>query len=291
MNRGAGRQDCFLDDECCLQFLGFVEELVVRYDFVVHGYALMPNHFHLMVQTPRGNLSNGLRYLLSRYAAWLSTNRGWDGPVFRGRFKSRLVEEDAYWMHLLAYLHLNPVRARLVNRVDEASWTSHKAYVGQDPAPDWLTTSELIAFFRGIGGYEQYVADVRKGAEEGPDVFDADRLFVRQRREMLEREAEGAIGAGVVTFTPEKALAAVRLVTGKRVSELMRATRGRDGSPERWLAMWWVYRAAGLTQREIGEMFGVGKAYVSRTIRRVRGELNQDTRLGELARRLLGLLD
>lgn len=291
MNRGAGRQIVFGDDEACGMFIALLEEVVDRYDFVVHGYSLMPNHFHLMLQTPRGNLSRGMRHLASRYAMWLSEAKGWDGPAFRGRFKSRLVEHDAYWMHLLAYLHLNPVRAGLVNRLDQALFTSHNAYVGNESAPDWLTVSELQGFFLGIGGYEQYVADVRKGAEQGPEVFDEDNLFVRQRREQMEKEATEPPKLEPQTFSAEQAMVAVRLVTGIRVPELLKGRAGRGGNPARWLAMWWLAHAAQLTQGEIAEMFGTTRAAVCRSVARVRGSLNQETELSGWAKKLIDLLD
>ena len=271
-------------------FVALLEEVVGRYDFVVHGYALMPNHFHLMVQTPRGNLSHGMRHLVSRFAMWLNQERGWDGPLFRGRYKNFLVEDDAYWMHLLAYLHLNPVRAGLARRVEETRWTSHEAYVGAASVPAWLTVSELLAAFGGIEGYERYVGDLRKGAVEEPEVFDRHRLFVPQRREALEREVGEAREVPVPTFTPEQALTAVRLVTGVREPELLKARLGPGGSPERWLAMWWLSRAARLTQAEIGRMFGTTKPAVSRSIARVRGSIGQGGPLGDQAGRLLDLL-
>jgi len=291
MNRGAGRQVIFHDDESCGFFLALVEEVVRRYDFVVHGYSLMPDHYHLMVQTPRANLSLGMRHLASRFAIWLKRERGWDGPAFRGRFKSRLVEHDAYWMHLLAYLHLNPVKAGWARRVEDAHWTSHLAYVGAMPVPGWLTVSELHSFFEGINGYEQYVADVRKGAEPGPDEFDPDQLFVRQRREAMEEAAKEHREVTVPTFSIDQALVAVRLVTNVRVEELLKARRGRGGSPPRWLAMWWLSRAARLTQVEIARMFDTSTPAVCRAIGRVRKELRYDTELGGWAQTLLELLD
>jgi REP element-mobilizing transposase RayT len=290
MNRGANKQIVFPDDESCGMFLALIEEVVGRYDFVVHGYALMPNHFHLMVQTPRGNLSHGMRHLLSYYALWLNRHRGWDGPVFRGRYKSRLVEDDIYWLHLLAYLHLNPVKAGLVRRVDEARWTSHEAYAGTVEMPTWLTVGELLSFYDGLGGYHSYITQVRNGSEPGPDSFDSDHFFAPMRKEALERAAEEHRDVEVVTFTADQALQAVRLVTGMRETDLLKARLGRGGAPERWLAMWWLSRSARLTQGEISQMFGTTRPTVSRSIARVRKSLHLRTELGEQARRLLDLL-
>ncbi len=123
MNRGRRREAVFVDDDGCQLFLDVIGAVFEHNGCEVHGYSLMPNHFHLLVRSARGDLSA------------LNRLHGWDGAVFRGRFKSQLVTDEAYLGHLLAYLHLNPVRAHLVSRPDEPSWTSHRPYLGLDRPP------------------------------------------------------------------------------------------------------------------------------------------------------------
>ena len=101
MNRGARREPVFLDDTACAAFVGFVSELPRRFGLLVHAYALMPNHYHMLVESTRGRLSDAMGFLGSRYALWLNArHRGWDGPVFRGRFRSVAVEREEHWHHL-----------------------------------------------------------------------------------------------------------------------------------------------------------------------------------------------
>ncbi len=177
MNRGARRQPVFLDESWYERFLWLLDQTTDRYGLVVHGYALMPNHFHLMVQSTLGNLSDGMRFLTSRYGRWLNEEHGWDGSVFRDRFRNRRVTDDAYWRHLLAYLHLNPIRAGLAPDPDRGQWTSHRAYVGLERTPAWLETGELLSLFRGRSGYLRYLAELRRGVEDGPQGFDPDALY------------------------------------------------------------------------------------------------------------------
>jgi len=281
MNRGARRQSVFLDDACCSYFLSLVQDTVERFGIVVLCYALMPNHFHLMVRTPRANLGESMRFLLSRYGYWLNRTRGWDGSVFRGRYKNRVVSDDVYWKYLLAYIHLNPVRGGLVMRPDQANWTSHGAYVGRDDRPSWLDVREMLELFGGIEPLEKYVVDVHRGAASPPPGFDADDLFVRRRREELDSSDEQSSGSPTSLRPPPDAIADVCEVTGETPDQLRAGHPGRRGHPARWLAMWWLATAAGLSGVEIGRMLDVDPATVSRAIRRVRVRARGNSPMGE----------
>jgi len=279
MNRGARRQPVFLDDRCCVYFLSLLEEAVLRFEIVVVAYALMPNHFHLMVRTPRANLGATMRYVLSRYGLWLNRTRGWDGSVFRGRYKNRVVADDDYWRYLLAYIHLNPVRGRLVMRPNEANWTSHGAYVGRDEIPAWLDVRELVDLFGTVEQLEKYVEDVHCGGATQPPGFDPDELFVSYRRNRLEVAAEDAPADPIPPRSPDEAIAEVSAVTGESLSDLRRSRAGRTGHPARWLAMWWLVKAARLTGVETATLFDSDPATVSRSTRRVRAHLDGDSQL------------
>ena len=147
MNRGARGENVFLDESYCSQFLLLMSRAVERYGIRVHGFAIMPNHFHLMVESVEGNLGEAMKYVTSQYGFFLNAEMGWDGQVFRGRYKNKPVYLEQHWIYLLAYLHLNPVRARLVHEPEDALWTSHQAYLGRGRGLDWLTTEDLSEYF------------------------------------------------------------------------------------------------------------------------------------------------
>jgi putative transposase len=150
MNRASRRATLFHRDIDCALFLDTLSGLPKRFDARVHGYALMPNHYHLMIEVPRGNLSAFMRQLGQVFTQAYNLEHGFDGPLFRGRFKNRLVQNDDYWKHLLAYLHLNPVKGRLVTNPGDCLWTSYNAYVGKRSRPDWLTTEELLRLYGSV---------------------------------------------------------------------------------------------------------------------------------------------
>jgi REP element-mobilizing transposase RayT len=244
MNRGARRAPVFLDDEAYVLFLRFLAQLPSRFGVIVHGYALMPNHFHLLLETPRGNLSEAMAWLTGGFTQRLNYLHHWDGPVFRGRFRNRVVEDDPYWTYLLAYVHLNPVRAYLVPHEDKAQWTSHAAYAGRSVRPEWLTCAPLLALYGDAATYAEYVHEVRVKRRAAPTEF-ADLWG----RSLVEEPPSGDQEDRRAT-----AVARLELVLGRPISALrvdVRALR-----PARWVAAWWLVRGAGLTLGAAAALLG-----------------------------------
>jgi REP element-mobilizing transposase RayT len=164
MNRGAGRQSIYLIDDDYEMFLEAVKESSKFFGIRVLAYALMPNHYHLLVQTPKANLSRAMRHVNSVYTQRFNRYHKKDGPLFRGRYKAILVQEDEYLTHLIRYIHLNPVQANLTEDLAKYPWTSHKPYLkGQNQAP-WLCVRLGLAFFAGklktaLKAYRQFLKD------------------------------------------------------------------------------------------------------------------------------------
>ena len=111
LNRGNAGERVLAQDRDKEKFLEYIAEAAGRYEFVLHCYCLMDNHFHLLVETRRANLSMAMQWLNVSYAAWYNRKHGRKGHVFQGRFKSYLIDADEYLATLSRYIHLNPVRA------------------------------------------------------------------------------------------------------------------------------------------------------------------------------------
>jgi len=270
MNRGARREVIFGNEDVCAVFLSVLGDLPERFGLRVHGYALMPNHYHLLVESGPGpsSLSRAMQHLGAAFTQALNRRvAGWDGPVFRGRFKNQLVEDDDYWRHLLAYLHLNPLRANLAPSLEASRWTSHAAYVGHERRPDWLCTDELLSLHGGIEGYLSYVWEAQVGRQAPPAGFDANALWRPRRTESIPARIRPARTA---PLTAEAALAQVCSITGATDEGLRLGRVGAPGQPERWIAAWWLQTAAGLDQGEIAALLGANIQQVSRWLSRVR---------------------
>jgi REP element-mobilizing transposase RayT len=246
--------------------LGYVGDAVERFGIRVHGYALMPNHYHLMVESVRGNLSSAMQFVGSRYGQAINEAAETDGSLFRGRFRNRLVHEPSHWRHLLVYLHLNPVKANLVMKPDQAEWTSHGVYVGQDRYPDWLTTSDLKKSLKRVGGYRRYLRDVTTGKRPEPPGFDCVSFEGRLAGQLMLVK-HNPVGTGL---TPSEALRQVRALTGATNEQLRTPRRGRMGNPARALAAWWLVYGAGLSNARAGALVGMSAGAVSKVMGRMR---------------------
>jgi REP element-mobilizing transposase RayT len=173
-SRGNRRQPIFLDDRDYAYFLALVAQVVKRYRWRCHAYCLMPNHFHLLIETPSESLSVGMHRLNSLYAQYFNRRHDFDGHLFQGRFGSVVVRSEWHLIELSRYIVLNPVRAGLCARPEEWRWSSYRAAVGSRSRPTFLTTDFLLSFF-GSKLAEQragYAAFVREGlpwsARDGP---------------------------------------------------------------------------------------------------------------------------
>lgn len=267
MNRGARRTPILGDDDSHLTFLDLLSQLPERHGVKVHAYALMPNHFHLLLTAgPRG-LGPALQLLQGGYSRWLNRSRSWDGPVWKARFRSRRVEDETYLQHLLAYIHLNPVAAHLAPSCDRAEWTSHAFYTGQSPAPDWLSTTRLADAFGTPEAYSQYVDDVQRGRQPGPSGFDPARLWVPARRTL---PPPTAVAAPTGPLDVDAAMERLVSLTDTPREALVQRSRGRGRRWQWWLTLWWLPRATGQSAAALARMLETHPAAMSRAAQRLR---------------------
>lgn len=162
--RGDRREDIFEDDADRQMFLSTLEQVITQFNWLCHAWCLMDNHYHLMIQTPDGNLSKGMRQLNGVYTQTSNRRHRRVGHLFQGRFKAILVDSNAYLLELTRYVVLNPVRAGMVKKPDDWSWSSYRASVGLEPAAPWLEVDGLLAQFgkrRSLAQqrYAQFVAE------------------------------------------------------------------------------------------------------------------------------------
>src|SRR5512142_2829670 len=146
-NRGNDKKAIFKDDHDHETFLKIPTFVNKRYHWLCHGYCLMNNHYHLIVETPDGNLSLGMRQLNGVYTQAFNKRHRCVGHVFQGRFKAVLVQKDSHFLEVCRYVVLNPVRAKAVGHPRQWKWSSYNATAGNSSVHPCLSIAEILGYF------------------------------------------------------------------------------------------------------------------------------------------------
>jgi putative transposase len=261
----------------------------------VYAYVLMGNHFHLLVRTSEANLSAAIQWLGVSYSTWHNVRHHRSGHLFQGRFKSFLIAEDAYLYRLLLYIHRNPLRAKIVERLVDYPWSSYRALAFGRGAPAWFDRRPVYEQFDlDARGFRQAVRQYDEGRDDllsslyyglvlgSPAVVEAlrERLQGRQDREKPQLQALHSHGSGSI----EDRLAEYGRKLGIKAGDyakLLRPTRHVE-RPERDVLIYLLWREGGFRLGQIAECFGVGGSAVSHTCRRVEERLKADRKLRSL---------
>ena len=147
MNRGRRGEKIFETKEDYWSFVDLLEELDGVFYVKIAAYCLMSNHYHLLLQTPDANLSRSMRHLNGVYTQRYNRRNGCDGQLFRGRYKSIVVESDSYSLELLRYIHRNPLEAGLVDNLQKYPWSTHKPYLSDAKKWKWLHKDYILKLF------------------------------------------------------------------------------------------------------------------------------------------------
>ncbi len=168
-SRGDRRESIYEDDDDRKMFLSVLESVVGRFGWLCHGYCLMGNHYHLLVETPQPNLSRGMRQLNGVYTQRFNRSHGRVGHVFQGRFKAIVIEKENHLLEVCRYIMLNPVRAGMVEHPRQWRWSSYRATAGLRKPPGFLSSDWILSQFgkRRADAQREYRRFVRQGLDEG----------------------------------------------------------------------------------------------------------------------------
>jgi putative transposase len=311
--RGNERRKIFRDDDDRYQFLTLLSESLALYQVKLYGYVLMDNHFHLVVQTRRANLSEFMRRFNICYTGWFNYHHHTCGHLYQGRYKAIVVDADTYLVELSRYIHLNPVRVGSVQKLEyraqwqylrQYRWSSLPGYVNESQGIDYVTYDFVLAMMGGRRAYQRFVRDgLRAGVE---NLFEdvqyqtilGDEAFVaRVKREYIEdgslREQPMYRDLVCKKIEPEIVLQSVIEVMGVARGEFGRRERG---GVVRGIAAEMLYKFSGLTQMQIGQLLGgIDYSAVYQLRRRMKERFVQDKvlrlRFSEIERKIKKMLN
>jgi len=284
-SRGNEQKDVFKSQKDREKFLDYLASATERYGAVLHAYCLMSNHYHLLLETPEGNLSQVMRHINGAYTTYFNVKRKRAGHLFQGRYKAILVEFDEYAMELTRYIHLNPVRAGMVALPEDYSWSSYRSYIGLSSAPDWLRFGNILAHFgnsaaNAKSGYRAFVEDLLGTEYESPlketlgtAVLGSEGFVAMIAQTHIAAKGEDRTIPGLQAFAsrpePEDILSAVSSVMG-----------GNE-KLARQVGMYLCHRHSGKKLKEIGVLFGVKETAIAEARRLLSRKLKEDRQLAK----------
>jgi len=267
-SRGNARADIFDDDSDRGRFLDVLTSVVRKHRWLCHAYCLMGNHYHLLIETPEGNLSRGMRQLNGIYTQKFNRSHNRVGHLFQGRYKAILVEKESYLLELCRYIVLNPVKAGMTGAPEGWAWSSFMATSGLAPAPELLTTDWILGQFGSTlaTARTQYIDFIYAGMDRpspwtelrGGVLLGDDRFVARFIDRLSMQEFAGEI--------PKNQ----RLAHRPPLEDLFCA---REGRSEQQQAAAEAHLRWGYTQKQIADLLGIHYATVSRMVKAGEGQV------------------
>jgi len=297
-SRGNEQRKIFFSRRDYEKFKEYLADASEKFGFLLHGYVLMTNHYHLIIETPEKNLSKIMHYINSSYTTYMNIKRKRSGHLFQGRFKSIVVDKDSYLLELSRYLHLNPVRAKMTQMPGDYPYSSYGSYT--TPAAEKLvttaTTLEMLATKPNAARekYRSFVESAMGEEIESPfkKVYGGIVLgsvgFIKDvlgkiEEDLLEKEETSHRRSLRASLLPEQIVSFICSHYGLTQEEIVSPARNYV----RKRCIYLLKKHASITNRDIGEQLGgMGAATVAKAYERFVKELAGDTGLRKEMRAL-----
>lgn len=264
-SRGNAKAEIFCDDADRRAFLEVVADSVERFNWLCHAYCLMANHYHLLIETPEGNLSQGMRQINSVYSQRFNRRHGRVGHLFQGRFKSILVDRQAYLLELCRYIVLNPVRAGIVDDPAKYPWSSYQGTADRRKRPEFLAVDWLLSQFssKTLKAEQEYRSFVQAGVARGAPWEELKGQCLLGGEDFVARLIPLLKDKSALTEVPRRQ----RYLHRPALDEIL---PGALAKPERNAAIAVAHLGHGYTQQQIAKHCRLHYSTVSRIIQQSR---------------------
>jgi len=291
LNRGRRGEPIFAGNHDYFGFIDLLKDTSELWNLRVAAYCLMPNHYHLLVQTPDANISRCMRHIDGVYTQRFNRRHECDGSLFRGRYKSILVEADSYLLTLVRYIHRNPLKAGLTEKLDNYQWSSHRGYLSTAEKWNWLHKNLVLSMLSKsrrdrMKNYRQFISAEDEAGDEINRVLDKKKWpailgsasFINKVKERFfpEKVDDEVPQSRELAPTPAQVKKAVCEHYRINDDELLVSKRGVFNEP-RNVAIYLTRRLRGDSLKQIGEQFQVKKySSVSSVIERIKTAIAKD---------------
>lgn len=288
-SRGNNQQDIYLTDDDRYLFLDTLGQMSVRFNIDIFAYVLMNNHYHLLLRTSKANLSRAIQWFGTTYTRRFNIEHLQSGHLFQGRYKSILVENDAYLMQLSFYIHNNPLHAGIVKRLISYRWSSYPAYAYNRSHPDWLDKSLIFSQFNGENIHKQYREKSHKYSDEhrriGEDIrhgfiYGSKKFIKRIKDRFITGEPDPAIPQQksiLKAMDPARFLREASRVLQCDLERIKNSPRIRESDKlNRDILLYWLWQKGHYTNSQIGDLFGLTHSSVSRRVAIIRKKIVQE---------------
>lgn len=270
--RGVERRSIYEDNQDRERFVALLRRSLDSYQVVLHGYIMMSNHFHLLIQTRKANCAEFMRHFNISYTGWFNWRLHRDGNLYQGRYKAFLIDADRYLLEVSRYLHLNIVRverwagrapAERWARAQTYPWSSLRGYLDKAAAAPFVTYGLILELAGGRGAYRDYVQDGLRRELGNPFTQVVRRFIVgdegfavkvkRYLKRGSVRDQPSYREMVVPTIEPEQVLG---IMTREFVISRRMLTRRRGSGIDRGIAAELMHKYGDVTQTQIGVMLG-----------------------------------
>ncbi len=293
LSRGNEGNDIFVDERDRDRFLDTIEEMSQRFEIDVFAYVLMSNHYHLMIRTRRANLKKAMHWFGTTYTQRFNRRHLRSGHLFQGRYKSIVVQNEAYLLQLSYYFHRNPLRAGLVKRLADYRWSSYKVYAYDRKSPTWLSTDLILSQFEGEQDrYKSYRVKVQKYAREESRLFeDLRHGLIVGSKQFAEKIRNKYLPSRLDAAMPQQSRLAATvelqslLVKAEKklncnLKDFVQAGRLSGAKKDkRDVLLYFIWHAGQLGNEQIGNLFGISYSAVSHIVSSFKIRLKKEQKL------------
>lgn len=300
-SRGNERKKIYRDDGDKEKFLGLLEDYKNRYNFLIHCFVLMDNHYHLVIETLRPNLIKIMHGLNSGYTGYFNKKYKRSGHLFQGRYKAIIVDKENYLLELSRYVHLNPLRAKIINKPQDYKWSSYGGYIRKKEVNNLNNYNWLLSIFgneekKSRRQYKEFVEEGIAKKLENPvkravgNMILGSKEFVDSILVKIDRDEIGQEIANrneiLKTINPQEV---IKEVSNKyKIKPIEITNTGTRNNEARNVAIYITRNVCELSNKETAKIFGgIKESAVSKVVKRLENNIKTNKALKQITEQLM----